>query len=108
MFKALDPMVNNNYLKQGTILKGENLEYRVESVLGSGGFGITYKVSTEIKKGGVLTKFYFAIKEYFVKDWCGRKENSTEMFYFQSLIRTASYQQTHELAFLFTFHYCKP
>lgn len=87
MFKALDPMVNNNYLKQGTILKGENLEYRVESVLGSGGFGITYKVSTEIKKGGVLTKFYFAIKEYFVKDWCGRKENSTEMFYADSLAK---------------------
>lgn len=56
-------------LPVGTVLKGEGAlhEYKVVDVLGAGGFGITYKVSTLIKVGNVTTKMFFVIKEFFLK-----------------------------------------
>lgn len=35
-------------LPVGTILKSPKFDYRIEAVLGQGGFGITYKVSTTV------------------------------------------------------------
>jgi hypothetical protein len=58
-------------LKEGTILKNE---YTIESVLGSGGFGITYKVSKSIKIGNSEMVQLFAIKEHFVKKHCERED----------------------------------
>ena len=58
-------------LKEGTILKNE---YKIESVLGSGGFGITYKVSKSIKIGNSEMVQLFAIKEHFVKKHCERED----------------------------------
>ena len=41
-------MENKHELPKGTILKSPELNYKVEEILGSGGFGITYKVSTNV------------------------------------------------------------
>ena len=58
----------NNTLPIGTILKEPNgRAYRVEQVLGQGGFGITYKVSSSVMVGNVPTIAYFAVKEHFLK-----------------------------------------
>lgn len=46
----------------------------IKPFLGSGGFGITYLASRQIKVGHNDThKVYYAIKEYFVKDHCSRQ-----------------------------------
>ncbi len=69
------------FLPKGTILKGKRFQYRVETVLGSGGFGITYKVSTQTFVSGVFRTEYYAVKEYFVSEYCGRADNACEMTY---------------------------
>lgn len=58
-------------LPEGTIISSSHNRYRVEKVLGSGGFGITYKV-TRYPDGKVL-----ALKEYFRKELCERDDNLT-------------------------------
>lgn len=71
--------MNANELQQtlpiGTILKSPKFEYRIEEVLGKGGFGITYKVSTTVMFDKVPIFTYFTIKEHFVKDACERAED---------------------------------
>lgn len=59
-------------LKIGTILHNGTQPYEVEAVLGSGGFGITYRVSTSIKIGNEIMTQKFALKEHFVKKHCER------------------------------------
>jgi serine/threonine protein kinase len=49
-------------LKKGTLLQGG--KYRIEGVLGQGGFGITYLAV----QSGLNRKV--AIKEFFMKDLC--------------------------------------
>lgn len=58
-------------LKQGTQLQGGR--YRIEKVLGQGGFGITYL--------GVQTSLddKVAIKEFFMKDLCNRDANTSNV-----------------------------
>ena len=75
----------------GTIILGGNMattdneryQYRIDEVLGQGGFGITYKVSAKIKIGNVWQKgrVTFAIKEHFVKRLCERGSNGVEVIY---------------------------
>lgn len=55
-------------LKQGDVLQGG--KYRIESVLGQGGFGITYRAF----QAGLNRKV--AIKEFFMKDACNRDADS--------------------------------
>jgi len=55
----------------GTTLASKSRSYKVVSVLGAGGFGITYKVSSDIKVGNVPMRTYFAVKEHFMKG-CSR------------------------------------
>lgn len=55
------------------IVHGKN-KYTVVQVLGSGGFGITYKVKSTIMVGNVPVQTFFAVKELFVKG-CFRKDD---------------------------------
>ena len=64
-----------NALSIGTLLNSSKRTYRVEEVLGAGGFGITYRVSSEIMVDNVPVVTYFALKEHFVKKACERKDS---------------------------------
>ena len=55
-------------LKQGTLLQGD--KYRIERVLGQGGFGITYLAENTMLDGKM------AIKEFFFKEYCDREEST--------------------------------
>jgi serine/threonine protein kinase len=60
---------------------GEHYQYHIESVLGQGGFGITYKVWSIVKNGRISTKVQFAIKEHFVKGRCHRGSDGVTVEY---------------------------
>ena len=60
---------------------GQHYQYHIESVLGQGGFGITYKVWSIVKNGRISTKVQFAIKEHFVKGRCHRGSNGVTVEY---------------------------
>lgn len=66
-------------LKIGTVLRNGRFSYTIEKVLGAGGFGITYKVSTLVNVDGDSVKMYFAIKEHFIREWCGREKNTSNV-----------------------------
>lgn len=57
-------------LAPGTVVKSENYTYHIESVLGSGAFGITYLVNTNVSMQGQLgtiqTGVKVALKEFFM------------------------------------------
>lgn len=56
------------HLKEGTLLQGG--KYRIVRFISSGGFGCTYEAEH------VMFRKRVAIKEFFVKDFCGRDENT--------------------------------
>ena len=58
-------------LKNGTTLQGG--KYRIISVLGRGGFGITYLAENTMLDGKV------AIKEFFFKEYCNRDEETSHV-----------------------------
>lgn len=58
-------------LKPGFLLQGG--KYRIERVLGQGGFGITYEVTHTIFEKRM------AIKEFFYKDYCEREESTSHV-----------------------------
>ena len=58
-------------LQQGTLLKLGS--YRIERVLGQGGFGITY-LATQVG-----LKRQVAIKEFFMKEYCNRDETTSQV-----------------------------
>ena len=62
-------------LQQGSTLQGGR--YKIERVLGQGGFGITYLAEDCVARQKV------AIKEFFMRDYCSRDESTamlTETF----------------------------
>lgn len=63
-------------LKKGTLLQGG--KYKIEKVLGQGGFGITY-LATQINLNRKV-----AIKEFFMKDMCCREEDTNQVYYISS------------------------
>lgn len=63
--------MNSNPLSIGTVLN--NGRYRILSILGRGGFGITYMVED------IRSNRRMAIKELFAADLCGRENNSPEV-----------------------------
>ena len=71
--------MNNNIsiLPKGTILRSPELNYEVEEILGSGGFGITYKVSANVMHKNIPIHTFFAVKEHFLPDCCERKDGAT-------------------------------
>lgn len=73
-------MANNiNVLPKGTRLLNGKREYKVEEVLGTGGFGITYKVSSTVMVDNVAINTFFAMKEYFLNSCYRDKDNVTMM-----------------------------
>lgn len=84
-------MVYEFALAKGTVIRGgimpgsdgERYQYRVDEVLGQGGFGITYKVSSRVKMGNIWLKERqtFAMKEHFVKGHCYRGADGVSMEY---------------------------
>lgn len=64
-------MMENLYLKPGTVLQGG--KYRIVRFISSGGFGCTYEA--------VHTSFNsrVAIKEFFVRDFCNRDEATSRI-----------------------------
>lgn len=61
----------DDVLPVGSVLRSGKREYRVEAVLGKGGFGITYKVSAMEQVGRIPVRVEFAMKEFFM-DRCLR------------------------------------
>lgn len=61
-------------LKQGSKLNGNNIQYVIESVLGQGSFGVTYKAKSYTKAKGAFGEvevelpYPIAIKEFFMRD----------------------------------------
>lgn len=66
-------------LKIGTVLRNGRFSYTIEKVLGAGGFGITYKVSTLVKVDGDSVKMFFAVKEHFIREWCDRDNDTGDV-----------------------------
>ena len=64
------------FLQQGVSLRGR---YVIESVLGSGGFGVTYKA------WDALLSSYVAIKEYFPKSVVNRMPGDASVSVFTSV-----------------------
>lgn len=70
----------------GTILDSGERKYEVNSVLGQGGFGITYLAEATILVGNIPMKMPFAIKEHYISSMNERQgttvsisnENNTE------------------------------
>ena len=66
-----DVTENSSHLPAGTLLQGG--KYRIVRFIGSGGFGCTYEAEH------VMLEKRVAIKEFFVKDFCNRDENTSEV-----------------------------
>lgn len=64
---------SKSFLEIGTVLNNGEYKYRIEDVLGDGGFGITYLAIGEVKVGNVTTEAKFAIKEHFPNSFCTRQ-----------------------------------
>ena len=64
-------MSNTTQLSAGSTLQGGN--YRIEKVLGQGGFGITYEAEQ------VSLHRKVAIKEFFMKDYCNRDADTSQV-----------------------------
>ena len=62
---------NSQCLKKSTLLRHQT--YRIEKILGQGGFGITY-LATDLSLDRLV-----AIKEFFPKDYCDREESTSHM-----------------------------
>ena len=75
---------NINALPIGTVLHNGEREYKIKSVLGQGGFGITYLTTAEVKAGNVIIDAKFAIKEFFDKDRCLRQGKSIVVANFEN------------------------
>lgn len=61
-------------LAPGSRLKSTRNEYKIETVLGRGGFGITYRASYAIVDANIKARATVAIKEHFPMAFAERKE----------------------------------
>lgn len=58
-------------LSKGSILRGKLL-YEIDTVIGHGGFGITYRAHANVMVGNITHSMPFALKEYFPNNICRR------------------------------------
>ena len=67
-------------LKEGVILNGKSHSYRIDKVLGSGTFGITYLADVLFHNNMTSnTSVKVAIKEFFPKDFCDRDATTSHV-----------------------------
>ncbi len=94
--------INDNALKQNTILYGKSHTYTIEKILGQGSFGITYLAMTQVKVSGALgeleTTIQVAIKEFFMRDINGREENTVTCG--KQIGSALSYMHAHKMLHL--------
>lgn len=77
-------MNHPNALPIGTILKSQDATYEILSVIGAGGFGITYRVKGTVKIGNITVNATFAIKEHFINDYCSRELTTSKVVFFDN------------------------
>ncbi len=68
--------MNDISLKEGTVLHSPKRDYVVIKVLGSGGFGITYLVESEVQIDNIVVTTRFAVKEHFIRTLSSRENDS--------------------------------
>ena len=71
-------------LSPGTEVRSSQRTYTIQSVLGQGGFGITYLVETELQMGNIPCTVNFALKEHFIQMLCEREGSSNRVRFMQS------------------------
>lgn len=64
-------------LPVGFVLRSGSNDYVIESVLGKGGFGVTYKVKASVPYGNIKIDAFFAVKEYFPNICSREADNAT-------------------------------
>ena len=69
-------MSDNIVLPVGYVLRGPKRTYKIVSVLGRGGFGITYLAEATLRVENVSMRVRFAIKEHFMSGDCEREGES--------------------------------
>lgn len=65
-----------NYLANGSVIRSEKHKYVVQSVLGKGGFGVTYKATVQTMFNNIPVTAVVAVKEHFLKDDCEREADT--------------------------------
>ncbi len=74
----------NNFLAPGSILRSPYNAYTIRSVLGSGGFGITYRATMQTTSGtGMPVMAVVAIKEHFLSNDCERDSDTQSVSFSQ-------------------------
>lgn len=66
-------------LSVGTVINAPERQYKIVKILGQGGFGITYLVTTEIREGNVVFSLKFALKEHFISALCSRNIHTSQV-----------------------------
>ncbi len=69
-------MKTNEVLPVGTVLDSGVRKYEILSVLGQGGFGITYLAKSVVHVDNIPVEVMFAIKEHFISSMNGREGTS--------------------------------
>ena len=84
------------FRKSRCIIRTKNRRSVIVKTLGQGGFGITYKATTQSalagNLGGMTVEVPIAIKEFFIKDFCVRNAESS----YVSVPTTGSKEQTEK------------
>lgn len=68
---------NHTALPRGFRLHGNNRDYKIEKMLGQGGFGITYHATGPVQVGTIVMQVDFCLKEFFLSNDCERLDDSS-------------------------------
>ena len=71
--------MNNNSLPIGSILDSGVRKYKIKSVLGKGGFGITYLATSTVYVDNIPLEGQFAIKEHYISSMNERQGTSVSI-----------------------------